>query len=56
MPAKVDDENCDPAQRYDNTTECHVPPDQCKGVWFSGPWSEVFDLVLLFVRFGVVLF
>jgi hypothetical protein len=48
-PTKVDDENCDPAKRYENATECHVPPEECKGAWFSGPWSEVLDLVLLFV-------
>ncbi|XP_046445127.1 papilin-like isoform X2 [Daphnia pulex] len=39
-PTKVDDENCDPAKRYENSTECHVPPEECKGAWFSGPWSE----------------
>lgn len=50
-PTKVDDENCDPAKRYENATECHVPPEECKGAWFSGPWSEVLDLVLLFVLY-----
>ena len=53
---KVDDDKCDPAKRYENTTECHVPADQCKGVWFAGPWSEVFDLfrILLFLFFRAV--
>lgn len=38
---KVDDSKCDPDKRYDNTTECHVPADQCKGEWFTSHWSEV---------------
>jgi hypothetical protein len=50
-PTKVDDANCDPTKRYENATECHVPPEECKGAWFSGPWSEVLDLVLLFVLY-----
>lgn len=49
---KVDDSQCDPAKRYDNTTECHVPADQCKGLWFAGPWSEVIDLIF-FIDFGL---
>ncbi len=50
---KVDDSKCDPEKRYENTTECHVPADQCKGAWFAGPWSEVFDLFSFFVFLGL---
>ena len=38
---KVDDSKCDAAKKYENTTECTAPADNCTGVWFAGPWSEV---------------
>ena len=37
----VDDVKCDPAKRFEDSMECHVPEDQCNAQWFSAPWTEV---------------
>ncbi|XP_046586723.1 papilin isoform X2 [Neodiprion lecontei] len=37
---KVEDEKCDPSTRYNDTQECTAEVKECKGEWFSGPWSE----------------
>ncbi|RZF40156.1 hypothetical protein LSTR_LSTR010108 [Laodelphax striatellus] len=35
---KVDDANCDASKKYETTQNC-TGKDECKGSWFSGPWS-----------------
>ncbi|XP_031341557.1 papilin isoform X1 [Photinus pyralis] len=37
---KIDDSNCDPDKRYDDTKECVGDRETCPGEWFTGPWSE----------------
>lgn len=42
---KVEDDKCDAALKYESEKNC-TGEEECKGDWFSGPWSPVskFDL------------
>lgn len=39
--SKVEDDKCDLEKKYNGLKNCTAEVEECRGEWFSGPWSKV---------------